>query len=182
MKPWIACLLTLLLLTGCNLPLTPTPAASLGTTEGPASGPDPNHPCAFTWARQPLPELSDQLQQAIRKIQLDASARAEAYGENCVDEQGEVVYFTAMETDLYISFPVTDLQDRPALGELLDQTLTILDEFPADQTPGPQPGYVSLRFETKDDTLNLWFPVTQAKQLRQDGKQGVELLKSLQEK
>ncbi len=71
------------------------------------------------------------------------TAVAEAYGENCYNSQtNKVVYFAALETDFLIDMEVRSLTDLETLGQSLEEILNVLDQFPADATPGPQSGYV----------------------------------------
>ncbi|NOY98077.1 MAG: hypothetical protein GXP40_02590 [Chloroflexi bacterium] len=186
-------LLGLLLSAACQ-PLTPlalgettpasdTPAASAEATRlpdtPPADVPSTQPPCYFVWARQPLPELSGQVQQAVQSIQPQAAARAEAYGENCVDENGDIVYFAAKETDFYVTLEVDGLKDESALGERLEDVLTALEAFPSDETPGPQPGYISVTFQSAEEALRLRFTEIQVIEFRQQGLRGVDLFKAL---
>jgi hypothetical protein len=84
-------------------------------------------PCAFMEGRQPLPEISAQLLSAMKKTDLPVeSARAEAYGENCITEDGRLVRFAARETDYYITFSKADLQDEANLGGMLEKNLAVI--------------------------------------------------------
>jgi hypothetical protein len=157
---------------------TPGVTTSIPTTLTPAP-PSDNSACYYNWARQRLPELSEQVQAAVQQVQPGAQAYAEAYGEDCLDQQGESVSFSAMETDFHLTLSVTDLSDQNELGGLLDQALTALDEFPPGQTPGPQSGYIGITFQADGDESRLWFQVRQADDLRQGGLHGAELLTAL---
>jgi hypothetical protein len=172
--------LATILLSGCSLPW---PATNSEITPLPTVAPlpeivSPEPVCGYVWARQPLPELSSKVEESLRRAGLPiALARAEAYGENCVDENGHVVYFITKETDFRIILEVYSLSDEAELGRLLDTTLAELDEFPPGETPGPLPGYVGISFmEFGGKELNLWFTVARANELRQQGLGGVELL------
>ena len=157
-------------------PISPTPTETLT---------DPAYPpqCAYVWARQELPELSAQVQQAFDEAGMTGvTARAGAYGENCVDEKGNVVYFATMETDFYVTVKVADLTDTENMGKLLEQILVLLDKFPPDQTPGPQPGYIGVTFQAGDDLLNLWFSVTAGEDARKQGLRGSALFDTLYRK
>jgi hypothetical protein len=52
-----------------------------------------------------------------------------------------VDHFAAMETDVCIRLQVPYLADTAALGDLLERILVVLDAFPPESPPGPQPGY-----------------------------------------
>ncbi|MEW5828669.1 MAG: hypothetical protein AB1846_07240 [Chloroflexota bacterium] len=175
------------LLAGCNLPLatstapvTIAPVTTVPPTGTPTATPD-YRACGFQWASQSLLDLSAQLTEAFTQAGLEvASARAEAYGENCMDEYGQVVYFAAMETDFRITIEVASLDDEAELARLLDASLAVLDGFPPDETPGPQPGYIGIAFEeASGESLNLWFQASRADALRRQGLGGVELLQAL---
>ena len=136
--------------------------------------------CAFMEGRQNLKDISSQLLEKLKNASLPVkTARAEAYGENCVAADGSVVRFSARETDYYITLTVADLQDEAALGALLEQSLAIINQFPVDQTPGPNPGYVGIGFETTADVQNLWFTRQQASDLLAQGMKGAELYRAL---
>lgn len=169
----------LLLLAACNLPGLPT--TERPPTETPTA--TVTYPeCGWQWATQGLPELSFQVEQALRAGGLPVlSARAEAYGENCIDGRtGQVAYFTAMETDFKLTLEVRDLEDDAALGDLLEQTLIVLDGFPPGATPGPQPGYIGITFQAGAGERRLWFTVTDGESARALGLHGAALLAELE--
>jgi hypothetical protein len=177
------------LFTGCNLPMTTSPVPGAGTPLTPDPPPvtvivtttSDYRPCVFQWATQPLPDLTIQLAETLAQAGLEtSSARAEAYGENCIDENGQVVYFATKETDFWVVFKVPSLDEEAELARLLEAALTVLDQFPPEETPGPQPGYIGIAFEnTSGGLINLWFQVSRSDELRKQGLGGVELLKAL---
>ena len=138
--------------------------------------------CAFMWANGPLPELSDDFDKALKEAQPQASGYAEAYGENCIDNEGNIVRFLTMETDFYVTLKVSDLEDRQALGELIKQVLAVVAKFPKEDTPGPQPGYVGITFKAPTDELRLWFTQTDGEAAIDNGLRGEELFNALQTK
>ena len=97
-------------------------------------------------------------------------------------ETGEVARFLAMETDFHITLNVEDLDDQQTLGRLVKVVMTVLAEFPIEDTPGPQPGYVGLTFETTNDSLRLWVMRTDIEAALENGLQGEELFIALQNK
>lgn len=176
---WKASILLLFLLNACNLPV-PDVASSRGT-ETPTS--DDSYPdCGFVWAREPLEDLSQKFNEALKEVQPQANGYAEAYGENCINSQGELVRFLAMETDFYISLKVEDLNDKRTNGRLVEQVLDVVSEFPVAETPGPQPGYVGVTFESGGEEIRLWFTQLQAQTAIESGLQGEELFDALQAK
>lgn len=164
-----------ILLIACFLPVSitqnPSTPVITPTTEG---------PCAFVEGRQTLQGISKQLLDRLTSAALPVeSARAEAYGENCSNADGSVARFAARETDFYVTLTVTDLTDETALGNLLEQTLAVIDQFPADQTPGPNPGYVGITFKAGEQVQNLWFMQSRVSELRTQGLKGAELYRAL---
>jgi len=138
--------------------------------------------CGFVWARAPLADLSKEFDVAIKDLLPQASGYAEAYGENCLNNKGEVVRFLAMETDFYVTLKVENLQDKQALGESIEQVLHVVAQFPVETTPGPQPGYIGITFEAPTDELRLWFTQVDAGAALENGLHGEELFNALQAK
>ena len=175
MRRIIPILLTVLCLAACNFP-TRTPEL-----ESPPANPQN---CAFSWASQPLPELSAQVQSAIDAARLTGvKATAEAYGENCYDSQtNKPVSFATLETDFRISATVNDLTNKDELGNLLERILIVLDGFPVGKIPGPEPGYISISFHVRSEELNLMFMVSAGKSARAQGLHGAALFDELNKK
>jgi hypothetical protein len=186
---FITSFLIIFLLSACNFPkpgqlnpgLTVEPDAGLSTeTESPQGFATTE--CAYVWARESLPDLSKDFEEALQEVQPQANGHTEAYGENCIDSQGNVVRFLAMETDFYATLEVKDLGDKQALGEWIEQVLVVVAKFPVEDTPGPQPGYVGITFKAPGDELRLWFTRMDAETALENGLQGEELFNALQVK
>jgi hypothetical protein len=184
----IRSILIIFLLSACNFPspgqsapeLVENPVTKSPTkTVEPQGGYEPVE-CAFMWANESLSDLSDDFNKALKKIQPEAEGYAQAYGENCVTNQGEIVRFHAMETDYYITFKVEDLDNQQTLGELIEGVMEVMAEFPTDETPGPQPGYIDITFESDTDSLRMWVKRTEIEVSMNDGLQGEELFNALQ--
>lgn len=136
--------------------------------------------CAFVEGRQALPDISRQLQDKLTAASLPVnSSRAEAYGENCIAADGSLVRFAARETDYYVSFKVSDLHDETILGTLIERAVSIIEQFPINQTPGPNPGYIGIRFEAEGNVQNLWFLRSTFDDLISRGTHGADLYASL---
>ena len=183
---FITSLLIIFLLSACNFPWSEQPAPSLPVEPGKGLSQKAESPqdfstteCAYVWARESLPNLSQDFKEALQEVQLQADGYAEAYGENCMDSQGNIVRFLAMETDFYITLEVDELEDKQALGELIEQILAVVAKFPVENTPGPQPGYVGITFEAPGDEFRLWFNLLEAKSALENGQQGKELFEAL---
>ncbi|MGA7193736.1 MAG: hypothetical protein WBW94_08905, partial [Anaerolineales bacterium] len=108
-------------------------------------------PCAFVEATQNLPDLSTQIDAAIKQLQPDASGRAEALGENCVYASSGQSTFSAMETDFYFTIDVQDLKDDNELGTWIVNVMKIINALPPDSISGHQAGFVEFTFQTPDD-------------------------------
>jgi hypothetical protein len=183
-------LLLLFLFSACNYPAQGGSAPDLTGVPVTAPAPETDTPpqddssteCGFVWARESLPELSQEFDAALKEALPQASGYAEAYGENCITNQGEVVRFLAMETDFYATLTVENLEDKQALGKFAEQVLSVLAGFPVGSTPGPQPGYVGITFQSPGDELRLWFTRRDAEAALENGLRGEELFNALQVK
>lgn len=186
MKMKIASVITLaglitLTLAGCSSLITPTPTTAPPTATLPTTAVAGYSDCWWNWARQPLPDLSRRVQDALDATGIaGASVYVEAYGENCYDgESNAVQYFAAMETDFYVTLPVEDLEDIAALGELVEGVLAVLDGFPPQSTPGPQPGRVSITLVAGETEGHLSFGFAEVAKARKRGLSGATLLQAL---
>ncbi len=162
-----------LALAACNLPrFTPVPA--VGTTEG-----VPNTQCAYVEARQTQTELSARLVEKLKQAALPVeTARAEAYGENCIAADQTVVRFAQRETDFYVTLKTPNLTDEAVLGGLLEKTLAVIDQFPPEEL-GPNPGYIGVTFRAGSRDQYLWFTRVEADALRKQGLEGAGLYRAL---
>jgi len=59
-----------------------------------------------------------------------------------------------METDFYISKPVSDLTDHEAFGNWILNAMLIIEALPDNLIVGPNPGFVEFSF-TKSDTEKI---------------------------
>lgn len=174
------CVVIVSLLGACNIPDI---TSSMETVEPVESTPAyETVKCAFMWANDQLPELSADLNQALQTALPDSEGYAQAYGENCVTEGGQVVRFHAMETDFYITLKVEDLGDLQVLGELVEEVMDVLSGFPTEETPGPQPGYIGITFESPEDSIRLWDMRTNVEAALESGMRGEDLFNALQSK
>lgn len=180
-----------LLLASCNglpeLPLasrptqTATPLPTATELPGPTQTPTPPQNCAYVWSNRSLPEVANVINQALRDAGIpEVDGQASAYGEDCLDpETNTVVGFRTMQTDFYFSVMVQDMADTQAMGNLAETILRALDSMPADQIPGPNPGYVSITFDDGSQTSTLWFPRTRGTELLKQGVSGSRLFEAL---
>lgn len=120
--------------------------------------------CAYQWAQKDLPELSSEFQQAIQALQPEAQASAFAFGEDCVYADGHSV-FSAMETDFNITLQMSDLSDEDDLGEWIAKVMQVIKNIPAEEIVGPQPGRVSLEFQSGSEQKFVNFYVNKYQSL-----------------
>ena len=168
-----------LLLSACNLPAgLPLLATITPVSSTPTAG--SSQVCAFVEGRQAIADISDKLGAKITATGLSlVSARAEAYGENCIAQDGSFVRFAARETDYYITLSVPETADDQELGTMLETLLGVIEGFPVESTPGPNPGYIAVAFQSSTNTRNLWFMRETAKQLFSEGVRGADLFRAL---
>jgi hypothetical protein len=158
--------------------LTPETTPATPDTPSPITA-APSQPCAYTWAYENLPDVTAELQAAIQKILPEAEARATAFGEDCVAQDGSVT-FGAMETDFYLRIPVADLNDDDALGMLVENILSITDRFDHSRIPGPKEGFVEFTFLNGTEQRIVRVQIPLGKQMRGQGLHGAELLNALE--
>jgi hypothetical protein len=153
----------------------PTTAPS-GTPAAPAIG-----ACAWVWANQELIDLTGELARAFQDEGLSGlEIRASAYGENCLDPQtNQVVRFAAMQTDFYLVIAVEDTADHRTAGEWIARSLKVLEPFVPGKVPGPNPGYIGIRFVSATGEDNLWFQRAAAEDFLKSVKNGSELYDAL---
>ena len=120
----------------------------------------PQEACGYQWAYQDLPELTAQLDNEIAAAIPNATARATAFGENCLGNTGQVIRFLARETDFHVSIPVERLDQYEAFGNWIAQAMHIVIAIPTDAIVGPMPGFVEFRFEKNQaELLYLRVPI-----------------------
>jgi hypothetical protein len=133
----------------------------------------PESPCAYVWAYHDAPELTKEIDVAIRDINPAASARAELYGEDCVYADGHST-FGATETDFHVRLPTDDLTNNEAFGDWMAQVMPIVAEIPREEIQGNY-GFVEFWFEKNDtEHLIVHVPIQQYVEKSQ-GKTGAEL-------
>ena len=165
-KQMLTLLLVVLPLTACN------PAAILPAP--PATEPQ----CAYMWDTENLPDVPAQVQSAMQAAGLEGiTVSAQAFGEN-----NSCGGFGAMETDYRFMVPVEGLERTELLGAQLERLLMVLDDFPVDKTPGPNPGSIKVTFTADSQELNLSFQRQAWDAARTDALQGEALLSALENK
>jgi len=79
----------------------------------------------------------------------------------------------------YLAIAVQDITDHQASGEVIARVVEVLEPFSPGRVPGPNPGYIGIRFFTSASEENLWFQRTAAKDLLNSGKTGAALYDAL---
>ncbi len=126
----------------------------------PTTQPNPQD-CGYQWANQDLPELSSSFQTSIQALQPEAQANAYAFGENCIRSDGSIAGFGAMETDFNVTLHVSDLTNESGLGEWIVKVMQVIENIPPEQIAGPQPGRVSIIFQSSGDQKIVNFSINQ---------------------
>ncbi len=138
-------------------------------------------PCAYVEGRKDSSKLSALLTEKLKAAGLSLeTARAEAYGENCVAADFTVVSFSQREIDFYVTLHVEDLNDKTNLGNLLEKILISIDQLPPDQM-GPSPGYVGVKFQSGAQVDDLWFMLADADALLSKAQRAQHCIHRLQE-
>lgn len=180
-------LLALAALLGCNF-MTPyqMEQAITGTLEAeePPPADQPPYPaCSWQWATQPQPDLTRDLRSALEAANLLTpltEIEVTAFGEDCIDADGNFVDFAAMQTDFDVLLPLVALDDRDTVGSLVADVLTmIVTGFPVDETPGPMPGRIILALQAGDETLTVQVGYADAADLVERSVTGARLLAAL---
>jgi hypothetical protein len=144
----------------------------------PTTVPNPQD-CGYQWANQDLPELSSSFQTAIQALQPEAQANAYAFGENCLRADGSIAGFGAMETDFNVTLNVNDLTNTSDLGSWIVKVMQVIEDIPPEQIVGPQPGRVSMIFQSNDDQKIVNFYMNQYQALS-SGLNNAEIYQALQ--
>jgi hypothetical protein len=133
--------------------------------------------CGWQWTYEELPELSALFDDAVKVSIPNSSSRATAYGENCLDNDGQIVYFLTMETDFHVTVPVETLDDYDSFGNWMAQVMQVVDGLPSNHIEGPQPGFVEFRFENGNSEFIIVRVPIQGYDETANGKTGEELFR-----
>lgn len=105
----------------------------------------------------------------------NSTSHATAFGENCVDSNGQVVRFLAMETDFYVTVPVETPDDYETFGNWIAQVMQAVNRLPPDLIQGPQPGFVEFKFEkSTSESIGFRVPIREYNETA-NGSTGEEL-------
>ena len=151
---------------------TPLPPPTMDTPT--QTVPPTAQPCGYMWAYKDAPELGEKIQAAVQGIDPKATARAQAFGEDCFYPDGSAGPFGAMETDVYIRLTVEDLTAQESFGNFMGQTLPLIAQIPESEFPGGY-GFVEFSFEKNDaEHIIVRVPILDYLSKAQ-GKTGLEL-------
>jgi hypothetical protein len=160
-----------------------TPAAALATTLPVGVTETATLPeiCAFVWSSRSLPDVSTEINQAFRKEGLgEVEVEASAYGENCVDPNtNQVARFSALQTDFFLNIALDSVEDHQVLGEWIEKSMRVLNQYPPGKVPGPNYGILGISFVSSSKTENLSFPISKCKNLIVEGLKGSDLFDAL---
>ncbi len=152
-------------------PLTPAVEEIAAITEAPPQAAAER--CAYVWASESAPKLSEIFLAQVKALDENAQASASYYGENCVYSDGRSE-FHAMETDFYVRLPVNDLTDEETLGNWMAQVMPIVLALPREELQGNE-GFVEFWFEkSESESVVARVPLRRYKNEAQ-GKSGAEL-------
>ena len=139
--------ITVLLALACNFGQNPAAVQQEVATEVGELLQTPSYmECYWNWATRPQPELEATLIAELTEAQIPfENVTVSVFGEDCLDQNGEVQRFAAMQTDFAIKLRVTDAQDRDEVAAVVEPVLKLLaGPFAPQETPGPMPGHVTL--------------------------------------
>lgn len=158
---------------------TPTPHVTNSST----ATPSPAYvQCAWQWASQPLPEITQQAQDWFTEAEFRAGVFVEAYGENCLDYRSgtpTTANFAAMTTDFYLNIYSLNLTNAPALAESYMKAYELLVEFSAEADLPARLGYLTVTFNAPGYFTTVRAMFSEVKALLADGLAGQDLLEAL---
>jgi hypothetical protein len=158
----IRTLLCLTFVLGACSQVIATPTTPQQMIDIPTQPPSSITECGFQWAYDDLPDLTLQLDQAVKNLVPNSASRASAFGENCVTSDGQVARFLPMETDFYVTVIVDGLDDHETFGIWMAGVMSIVNGIPPEILAGSKPGFVEFRFEKNtSESIGLRVPIQQ---------------------
>ena len=136
--------------------------------------------CGYAWGSKPLPELTQQWQEAITNMQVNSlNTYAQAYGENCIDAKGNVMGFSPMRTEFYTTILIDNHVDAEAMSGLVKQVFAALETIPPQKRAGAE--YIAyISFKADEWKRSTWFTIHSIKDALERGLTGEEFLASLE--
>ena len=87
--------------------------------------------------------------------------------------------FSAMETDFNVTLQVSDVSNESDLGEWIVKVMQVIESIPKERIVGPQPGRVSLTFQSSSAQKVINFYINQYQAL-DPGLSNSEIYQALQ--
>jgi hypothetical protein len=91
--------------------------------------------CAFIWAYYEEPVLTNKLNETIKELNINASATATLFGEDCIYADGTKT-FSVKETNISIDLLVNDLSKREELGSWIKDVMQFVTKIPREEIQG----------------------------------------------
>ena len=158
-----------------------TPTATSTHSSTPASSPAYLQ-CAWQWATEPLPEITQMVQDWFTEADFRARVFAEAYGENCLDYRSgtpTVGYFAAMTTDFHLNIYSLNLTNASSLAESYMNAYELLIDFSAEADLPARLGYLTVTFNAPGYFTTVRAMFSEVESLLDDGLTGQALLEAL---
>lgn len=165
-------------LTTVSAPGVETPPVSASETPAEITLAPESQPgnCAYQWAVQTAPELTEAFDAAVKALNAEASGTVEYFGEDCRYADGTTT-FGAMQADFRVRLPVEDLSKEEDFGNWVAQVMGYVTQIPREDLQAPNYGFVEFWFE-KDETGHIVFRVPIQKYLDEaQGMSGAELFR-----
>ncbi len=161
-----------------DAPIVPTdpPSPTMTRTPGFAT----TVPCAWSWHRESLPDITQAVQNALDEAEINAEVDVYAFGEIC-SAPGTQGRFAVMETDFDFTIVVEDINDTATMGDIAADILQIIVNYPPDETPGPNPGRIIFMYSNDDERINVMVRYNHAMDRLEAGLTGTDLFNALQE-
>jgi len=136
--------------------------------------------CTWSWSERSLPPITNLAQIALSMYREgDITVWVDAFGEDCLGENREVLYFGAMNTDFHVTVMLDSLTDEAAMAEIVTgiyQTLKAgLEEA---WLPAPF-GRLDITFEAGSEQRLIAARFSSLETLLERGLQGKALLDAL---
>jgi len=137
--------------------------------------------CAYVWASEPLPDLSEELQAMAHEVGLkEVRVRAEAFGEKCITSEGSSGPLLIKQTDVRFAVRVVSIRDPDEMSQQVKEIIRFLAGFSAEKFPGPVPGNIAIGFQDDHgDVFNLWFNNELAQEALRQELEGEAFLEAL---
>jgi hypothetical protein len=139
----------------------------------------PYQMCAWQWATEDLWDLAVDVQTDLEAAGLEViNVFVFAFGENCLDENGRVSYFAAMQTDFQFTFRVDTVEDAATIGDIVAESIAVIAALPPEQLSGPNPGLVTITVSDGEQRRVVGFSASQIPDWIAQGLGGAALIEA----